>query len=124
MAVGGLGRITGVFYAALIIGVVDFTLKKYFPQGGTVFIYAMTILLLLIPLSLLEAIRNLDTPVETIVADPAGKAALDANLPGLTTHQHYEHLKGMSLRMIASMAPDQLTAEMLAKAKASLAAIK
>ncbi len=47
VAVGGLGRITGVFYAALIIGVVDFTLKKYLPQGGTVFIYAMTILLLL-----------------------------------------------------------------------------
>jgi branched-chain amino acid transport system permease protein len=47
VAVGGLGRITGVFYAALIIGVLDFTLKKYFPQGGTVFIYAMTILLLL-----------------------------------------------------------------------------
>jgi branched-chain amino acid transport system permease protein len=47
VAVGGLGRITGVFYAALIIGIVDFSLKKYFPQGGTVFIYAMTILLLL-----------------------------------------------------------------------------
>ncbi len=47
VAVGGLGRITGVFYAALIIGVLDFTLKKYFPQGGTVFIYALTILLLL-----------------------------------------------------------------------------
>jgi branched-chain amino acid transport system permease protein len=47
VAVGGLGRITGVFYAALIIGVLDFALKKYFPQGGTVFIYAMTILLLL-----------------------------------------------------------------------------
>ena len=40
VAVGGLGRITGVFYAALIIGVLDFTLKKYLPQGGTVFIYA------------------------------------------------------------------------------------
>jgi branched-chain amino acid transport system permease protein len=47
VSVGGLGRITGVFYASLIIGVLDFTLKKYFPQGGTVFIYAMTILLLL-----------------------------------------------------------------------------
>ena len=47
VAVGGLGRITGVFYAALIIGVLDFTLKTYFPQGGTVFIYALTILLLL-----------------------------------------------------------------------------
>ena len=40
VAVGGLGRITGVFYASLIIGVLDFALKKYFPQGGTVFIYA------------------------------------------------------------------------------------
>jgi len=47
VAVGGLGRVTGVFYASLIIGVLDFTLKKYLPQGGTVFIYAMTILLLL-----------------------------------------------------------------------------
>lgn len=47
VAVGGLGRITGVFYASLIIGVLDFVLKKYVPQGGTLFIYALTILLLL-----------------------------------------------------------------------------
>jgi len=47
VAVGGLGRVTGVFYAALLIGVLDFTLKKYMPQGGTAFIYALTILLLL-----------------------------------------------------------------------------
>ncbi len=47
VAVGGLGRITGVFYAFLIIGVLDFVLKKYVPQGGTLFIYALTILLLL-----------------------------------------------------------------------------
>lgn len=47
VAVGGLGRITGVFYASLIIGVLDFVLKKYLPQGGTLFIYGLTILLLL-----------------------------------------------------------------------------
>jgi branched-chain amino acid transport system permease protein len=47
VAVGGLGRVTGVFYAALLIGVLDFVLKKYMPQGGTAFIYALTILLLL-----------------------------------------------------------------------------
>jgi len=47
VAVGGLGRVTGVFYAALLIGVHDFVLKKYVPQGGTLFIYALTILLLL-----------------------------------------------------------------------------
>lgn len=48
VAVGGLGRITGVFYAAIFIGVMDFVLKKYMPQGGTVFIYAITILILLV----------------------------------------------------------------------------
>ena len=47
VSVGGLGRVTGVFYAALIIGVLDFVLKKYLPQGGVLFIYALTILLLL-----------------------------------------------------------------------------
>jgi len=47
IAVGGLGRVTGVFFAALLIGVLDFVLKKYLPQGGTLFIYALTILLLL-----------------------------------------------------------------------------
>ena len=47
VAVGGLGRVTGVFYAALLIGVLDFALKKYMPQGGTAFIHALTILLLL-----------------------------------------------------------------------------
>ena len=46
-AVGGLGRITGVFYAALLIGVFDFVLKKYVPQGGTIFIYGLTIVILL-----------------------------------------------------------------------------
>jgi branched-chain amino acid transport system permease protein len=47
VAVGGLGRVTGVFYAALLIGVLDFVLKKYVPKGGTLFIYGLTILLLL-----------------------------------------------------------------------------
>ncbi len=47
VAVGGPGRIIGAFYAAVLIGVLDFVLKKYVPQGGTLFIYALTILLLL-----------------------------------------------------------------------------
>ncbi|MBM3219023.1 MAG: branched-chain amino acid ABC transporter permease [Candidatus Rokubacteria bacterium] len=47
VAVGGLGRVTGVFFAALLIGVLDFVLKKYLPQGGPMFIYAVTIVLLL-----------------------------------------------------------------------------
>ncbi|HET9733733.1 MAG TPA: branched-chain amino acid ABC transporter permease [Burkholderiales bacterium] len=47
VAVGGLGRVTGVFFAALLIGVLDFTLKIYFPKGGTMFIYALTLVFLL-----------------------------------------------------------------------------
>ena len=47
VAVGGLGRVTGVFFAALLIGVLDFVLKIYFPKGGTLFIYALTLILLL-----------------------------------------------------------------------------
>jgi branched-chain amino acid transport system permease protein len=47
VAVGGLGRVTGVFFAALLIGVLDFVLKIHFPKGGTMFIYALTLVLLL-----------------------------------------------------------------------------
>ncbi|HTP62489.1 MAG TPA: branched-chain amino acid ABC transporter permease [Burkholderiales bacterium] len=47
VAVGGLGRIAGVFFAAILIGVLDFVLKIYFPKGGTLFIYALTLILLL-----------------------------------------------------------------------------
>jgi branched-chain amino acid transport system permease protein len=47
VAVGGLGSIWGVFWASVIIGVLDFVLKIYIPQGGTLFIYVLTIMLLL-----------------------------------------------------------------------------
>jgi branched-chain amino acid transport system permease protein len=47
VAVGGLGRINGVYFAAILIGVLDFVLKIYFPKGGTLFIYALTLVLLL-----------------------------------------------------------------------------
>lgn len=76
------------------------------------------------PAATATARLNLDTPVETIVADAAGKAVLEANLPGVTTHEHYEAFKSMGLRQIAGMAPAQLPAEVLAKIEAELAAIK
>lgn len=67
---------------------------------------------------------NLDTPVEAIMADADGKAVLEANLPSIGAHEHYEHFKAMGLRQIAGMAPAQLPAEKLAKIEAELAAIK
>jgi branched-chain amino acid transport system permease protein len=47
VSVGGLGTVTGVFYASVLIGVFDFVLKLYLPKGGTIFIFGLTILLLL-----------------------------------------------------------------------------
>ncbi len=47
VSVGGLGSVLGVYCAALLIGVLDFALKLYLPKGGTIFIYVLTILLLL-----------------------------------------------------------------------------
>ena len=67
---------------------------------------------------------NLDTPVEAIMADAAGKAVLEANLPGIGAHEHYEHFKAMGLKQIAGMAPAQLPAATLAKIETELAAIK
>ncbi|WP_375290580.1 hypothetical protein [Qipengyuania sp.] len=67
---------------------------------------------------------SLDTPIEQIVADPKGKAVLDADVPGLTTHEHYSAFKQMSLKQVAGFAPDKFPSEVLAKTEADLAAIK
>jgi len=47
VSVGGLGSVVGVYYASLLIGVLDFVLTLYLPKGGTIFIYVLTILILL-----------------------------------------------------------------------------
>jgi hypothetical protein len=67
---------------------------------------------------------NLDTPIETIFADAAGKAVLDQHLPGMQAHPQYEQAKALSLRQVAAFAPDHITAELLAKIEPALAAIK
>jgi branched-chain amino acid transport system permease protein len=48
VSVGGLGSVIGVYYASLILGVLDFVLTLYLPKGGTIFIYILTILILLV----------------------------------------------------------------------------
>jgi branched-chain amino acid transport system permease protein len=48
VSVGGLGSVLGVYYASLILGVLNFALTFYLPKGGTLFIYALTILILLV----------------------------------------------------------------------------
>jgi len=67
---------------------------------------------------------TLDTPIETLVADPAAKAVLDAEIPGITAHPMYEQFKTMSLTQLAPVSGGKLSDEALAKTKARLAAIK
>lgn len=47
VAVGGLGSIKGPFIAALAIGVSDTACKYFFPEVGSVFVFALVFLLLL-----------------------------------------------------------------------------
>ena len=47
VSVGGLGSVGGVYYASLLLGTLDYILKLYLPKGGTIFIYVLTILVLL-----------------------------------------------------------------------------
>jgi branched-chain amino acid transport system permease protein len=47
VAVGGLGSITGPFFAALLLGVADTAFKYLLPEFGAFFIYALTLALLL-----------------------------------------------------------------------------
>ena len=65
-----------------------------------------------------------DTPIETIVADPAGKAVLDKDAPGLTTHPMYDQFKSMSLKELAPMSQGKIDDAALAKINADLAAAK
>ncbi|HYM30834.1 MAG TPA: branched-chain amino acid ABC transporter permease [Candidatus Cybelea sp.] len=48
VAVGGLGSLKGAFVAALLLGIIDNAGKYLYPEGGGYFIYAATMLLLLL----------------------------------------------------------------------------
>ena len=68
---------------------------------------------------------NLDTPIETIVADPQGKAVLAADFGGdVTANPNYEQFKAMSLNQVQPYAPDKMPAALMKKIEADLAAIK
>jgi hypothetical protein len=67
---------------------------------------------------------TLDTPIQDIVADAAGKAVLEKDLPGLIGLPQYETFKAISLKQLQAYADGKLTDEMLAKTATDLAAIK
>lgn len=67
---------------------------------------------------------TVDTPIETLAADPKANAVLDADFPKMTKHPMYEQFKGMSLKQVQPMSGGKITEAQIAKASADLAAIK
>lgn len=67
---------------------------------------------------------TLDTAIERIVAEPAGKAALDAHFPELTPHKKYGTFKSLSLRQLQPLSQGLITDDALAKIEADLATVQ
>jgi hypothetical protein len=67
---------------------------------------------------------TIDSPIEAIAADAAGKAVLDANFPGMTAHPAFEQFKAMSLKAVQPFSNGVITDEAIAKTTADLAALK
>ena len=76
------------------------------------------------PAAAAVAAFSIDSPIEQLVANPATKAVLEADFPGVTTHPAYEQFKAMSLKQLAPYSNGIITDEKLAKASAYLAAVK
>lgn len=66
---------------------------------------------------------TLDTPIETLVADPRARLVFDSDLPGLTKHPQFDTFKSMSLTALAGFTPDKLPPDRLDKVKTELASL-
>ncbi|HVJ01078.1 MAG TPA: hypothetical protein VM662_02790 [Sphingomonas sp.] len=67
---------------------------------------------------------SIETPIETIAADPAGKAVLEKLMPTLLTHAAYDSFKSMSLKDLAPYSQGAITDEKLAAVDAALKALR
>ncbi len=67
---------------------------------------------------------SVEMPIADIAADARGKAVLDANFPGLTSHEMFDMFKGMTLKQLQPMSEGKISDEALAKTTTELAAIK
>ena len=64
-----------------------------------------------------------DAPIETIAANPAGKAVLEKEMPNLLSHPAYEQIKALSLRQLQPYSGGAVTDEAIAKVDAALKAL-
>ncbi len=64
-----------------------------------------------------------DTPIETLVADPAAKAVLMKDMPHLLEHPDYESFKMMSLNELQPISKGTITDESLDRINKDLKAL-
>lgn len=69
-------------------------------------------------------VLNGDTPIETIIADPAGKAVIDKDMPDLQKHPMFDQIKAMSLRQVQPYSGGAITDDLIKKVETDLAAAK
>ncbi len=63
----------------------------------------------------LRAVFTLDTPIADLIADPAAKAVLDKDLPGLSSDENLDKFAKLGLRQFQPLTGGQLTDAMLVK---------
>lgn len=69
----------------------------------------------------LRASFTLDTPIADLIADPAAKAVLDRDLPGLSTDKNLDKFATLGLRQFQPLTGGQLTDALLVKVARDLA---
>lgn len=63
------------------------------------------------------------TEIGTLLDDPAAKALLEKNIPGMTTNDQIDMARGMTLKDIQQYSPDQITDKVLGNLDAEFAKI-
>jgi hypothetical protein len=76
-----------------------------------------------VPKAALAGGYSLDTPIAELIADPRAKAILDRDVPGMSDDPNLPKFQALSLRKLAPLSGGQMTAALLAKVGADLAAI-
>jgi hypothetical protein len=66
---------------------------------------------------------SVNTPVSAIAANPAGKAVLEQDLPGLLERPEYSIFKNMTLKALAGMSNGKITPQKLDQVQHDLQAI-
>ncbi|WP_336985234.1 hypothetical protein [Altererythrobacter aquiaggeris] len=70
-----------------------------------------------------KAALSTQTPIVTLMADPAAAAVVEKHMPGITGHPNYGDFKDWSLRQVQPFSQGMITDEMLAAIDAGLKAL-